>query len=404
MPAFKKLAILILCLMLLSGCTLDSKLQSQYFSSTLPHDTQAGGADTTTPDVSAPNAATSPTISETSSFEIHFIDVGQADAALVICDGETALIDGGNAEDSNLIYSYLKKYDVAHLDYIVATHGHEDHCGGLSGALNAATAGTAFCSVADYDSKAFRNFVGNLNEQGKEISIPEPGYSFDIGSAIATVLGPLSPSEDPNNTSLVIKIEYGSTSFLFTGDAEYEEETEILDAGYSIDCTVLKVGHHGSDSSTSYRWLRAAAPEYAVISVGADNSYGHPTEDVLSRLRDADVTTYRTDMQGDIICTSDGSAVSFRVNRNADADTLAGAGAGGSHTEAPAAPTDPTEPEQSPDTNSEKTYVLNTNTKKFHYPSCGSAKKIALKNRKEATCSREELIEDGYEPCGNCDP
>lgn len=314
MAVRKKLLSLILCLaLLLSGCMLDGELPDFSFPADWPSTTLQD--DTSTP-----------TIAEGSSFQIHFIDVGQADAALVMCDGEAMLIDGGNAEDSNLIYSYLKKQNITHLEYIVATHGHEDHCGSLSGALNAVTVGTALCSVTEYNSKAFRNFVSNLEKQGKSIIVPEPRYTFDIGSATATVLGPVSPSDDPNNTSLVIKIQYGNTSFLFTGDAEYDEESEILDEGFDIGCTVLKVGHHGSSSSTSYRWLRAAAPEYAVISVGSGNSYGHPTEATLSRLRDADVITYRTDMQGDIICSSDGNTVTFDVKRNADADTLADAG------------------------------------------------------------------------------
>jgi competence protein ComEC len=200
---------------------------------------------------------------------------------------------------------------------------------------------------------------------------------------------------------LVIKIQYGSTGFLFTGDAEYDEEIEILDAGYDVSCTVLKIGHHGSSSSTSYRWLRSAAPQYAVISVGTGNSYGHPTEATLSRLRDADVITYRTDMQGDIICSSDGTTVTFDVKRNAEADTLADAGDGGSH-----AADQPQElpSNQEPTTSQGTKYILNTNTKKFHYPSCRSAKKISAKNRKEVTCARADLIEEGYSPCGNCDP
>ena len=237
-------------------------------------------------------------VEEGSSFEVHFIDVGQADAALVLCDDSAMLIDGGNAADSNLIYSYLKKLKVKELDYIVCTHAHEDHVGGLAGALNYATVDTALCPVTSYDSKAFKNFVKYLDKQDGEITVPEAGDTYELGSAEFEILGPIEIDEDdPNNTSIVLRIVYGETSFLFTGDAGRDEESDILDEDYELESTVLKVGHHGSDTSTSYKFLNEVLPKYAVISVGEGNSYGHPTEDTLSRLRDADVKVLRTDMQ-----------------------------------------------------------------------------------------------------------
>ena len=252
---------------------------------------------------------------EESFFDVHFIDVGQADAALVICDGKTMLIDGGNREDSQLIYTYLKNQNVTHLDYVVATHAHEDHVGGLSGALNYATVGTALCSVSNHDSKVFQNFVTQLAKHGKQITVPKAGDEFSLGSATVQVLGPVRKSDDPNNMSLVLRIVYGNTSFLFTGDAEREEEQDILAAGYELESTVLKVGHHGSENSTTYPFLREIMPEYAVISVGKDNSYGHPTPEALSRLHDADATVLRTDINGLICCSSDGDDVYFIIER-----------------------------------------------------------------------------------------
>ena len=322
---------------------------------------------------------------ETPPFTVHFIDVGQADAALVLCDDEAMLIDGGNAADSSLIYSYLEKLSIDHLEYIVCTHPHEDHVGGLAGALNYATVDTALSPVTSYDSKAFESFVKYLDEQEVSITVPSAGDTFTLGSARVEVLGPIDDSAaEPNNLSIVLRVVYGDTAFLFTGDAEREEEQDIVDAGYFLQSTVLKVGHHGSANATTYPFLREIIPAYAVISVGADNAYGHPTEDTLSRLRDAEVEVYRTDMQGDVICTSDGETVSFSVERNTDADTLGGIGSNSTQTDGE--------------------YVLNTNTMKFHYPYCSSVSQMSDKNKSFYAGTRDEVLAMGYTSCGRCNP
>ncbi len=357
-----------------------------------------------------PEATEPPSIPNSSGFKVYFIDVGQADAALVVCDGKTMLIDGGNAADSNLIYSFLKKKGVSHLDYIIATHAHEDHVGGLSGALNYATVDTVYCPVKSYSSNAFSNFVKNVEKQGKSITVPSRGAQFSLGSASCTVLA-VNTSSDTNNSSIVLRIVYGSTSFLFTGDAEREVEEAMINRGVPLKSTVLKVGHHGSYTSTSYQFLWNVMPDYAVISCGKGNSYGHPHDEVLSRLRDADVYLFRTDLQGDITCTSNGSSVSFSVSRNWNANVF---GDVGNNSTQPPAETEPevTEPEiTEPDVTEPSSgeaegtdYVLNTNSWKFHYPDCEWAQKISQKNRKDYTGPREDLIEQGYTPCGGCNP
>ena len=244
-------------------------------------------------------------------FEVYYLDVGQGDSALIICDGKTMLIDGGSNEQSQRVYSFLESHNIKHLDYIVASHADADHVGGLSAALNYAKADHALCSVSYHETVSFGYFVKYLKRQGVEITVPDSGDTFALGSAQCTVIGPKRGETYSDNTSLIIRIEYGNTSFLFTGDAEYGDEQEALKTGLELKSTVLKVGHHGSSSSSSYYFLQAVKPEYAVISVAADNTYGHPTERTLGRLDEVGAEVLRTDILGDIHCTSDGNTVSF---------------------------------------------------------------------------------------------
>ncbi len=295
-----------------------------------------------------PEETTTPPIPNSGGFKVYFIDVGQADAALVICDGKAMLIDGGNSADSSVIYSFLQQRGVSHLDYIVATHAHEDHVGGLSGALNYATVGTVYCPTASYSSNAFNNFARNVQKQGKTITVPSLGTRFSLGGASCTVLA-VNSASGTNNTSIVLRIVYGSTSFLFTGDAEREVEQAMLNRGVTLRSTVLKVGHHGSYTSSSYAFLRSVMPQYAIISCGQNNDYGHPHDEPLSRLYDAGVTLFRTDLQGTVTCHSNGSSVSFSVSRNWNADVFNGLGSNPTEptqTDAPVTePAEPTEPE-----------------------------------------------------------
>ncbi len=358
--------------------------------SVLTETSAAEGLPTAAPPSATPEALP---LGADSSFVIHFLDVGQADSALVLCDGQALLIDGGNSADSDLIYSYLQTQGVSYLDYIVATHGHEDHVGGLAGALNYAQVGTAYCSVTDYDSDAFRDFTKYLSDQGLSLQIPAVGERFSLGSAAVEILAADRDNEDPNNSSLVLRIVYGETSFLFMGDAEREVEQRLLDSGAELQSTLLKVGHHGSESGSSYPFLYAVEPQYAVISVGEDNHYGHPDEAVLSRLRDADVQTYRSDLQGHILCQSDGTTLRFTTERNADIETLL-----------PRETPEPTPAPTEAPAPAGRDYILNTNSRKFHFPSCGSAGRISEANKDYYTGTREQLIAWGYSPCGNCDP
>ena len=379
---------------------------------------------------------------------VTWLDVGQGDAAVIQCGGQSMLIDGGKPEKSSYIYAWLQQHGLSYLDVIVATHVDADHIGGLSGALNYAPVGTAYCPVTTGTTETFQSFVKYLAQQGKQITVPTAVETFALGGAQVQILGPLHRAEDSNDNSIVLKVSFGATSFLFTGDAERAEEQDLLNAGVNLQSTVLKVGHHGSDTSTSYPFLRAVAPQYAVISVGAGNSYGHPTEAVLSRLRDAGVTTFRTDMQGEITAVSDGQTINFSTAKNAAAETLANAGAGqnagqtgggtsagqnanqaggvttqtagsGQNTGGAATAGAGAEgaaaiaPANADGGNADGaagagttagSYVLNTNSHKFHLPSCPSVDTISPKNRKDVNESREQIIREGYAPCKRCNP
>ena len=368
---------------------------------------------------------------------VTWLDVGQGDAAVIQCGGQSMLIDGGKPEKSSYIYAWLQQHGLSYLDVIVATHVDADHIGGLSGALNYASVGTAYCPVTTGTTETFQSFVKYLARRGKQIMVPTAGETFALGGAQVQILGPLHCAEDSNDNSIVLKVSFGATSFLFTGDAERAEEQDLLNAGVNLQSTVLKVGHHGSDTSTSYPFLRAVAPQYAVISVGAGNSYGHPTEAVLSRLRDAGVTTFRTDMQGEITAVSDGQTINFSTAKNAAAETLANAGAGQNANQTGGASSAAQNAGSGQNTGGAATtgagaagaaaiasanagggnadgaagagttagsYVLNTNSHKFHRPSCSSVDTISPKNRKDVNESREQIVSEGYAPCKRCNP
>lgn len=333
-------------------------------------------------------------------FEVHFLDVGQGDAALILCDGEAMLIDGGASDKSDLLYAYLKKEGIDHLKYVIVSHPEEDHVGGLSGALHYATVDVAYTLKMNEESAAFNHFLSSLEKQNVEIQIPEDGTSLILGAATATVFRP--KNVENRNASFVVRVEFGDTSFLFTGDAEFEEEQELVDSGVVLQSTVLKVGHHGSDTSTTDAFMNVVLPEYAVISCGQKNDYGHPMDVTLNTLKLFGVTLFRTDMQGDIICTSDGKDVTFTTERNKDADTYLTYYELYREETTDADSADKAEAFEEGEAT--RTYILNTSSYKFHNPDCKYIKDMKDYNKMEYTGTRDEILAMGYDPCGVCHP
>jgi competence protein ComEC len=220
------------------------------------------------------------------------------------------LIDGGKSSQSSRVYSILRDLGITYLDYVVASHPDADHIGATSGALQYALIGTFYCSTATSDTKTFASLVKRVTALGKTVQIPSSGDTFMLGGAVCTFVNPSQDLGSDNNNSLVLRLDYGQTSFLFTGDAESEEESAMMRSGANLDVDVLKVAHHGSSSSSSTAFLKAISPVYAVISVG-ENSYGHPTSKTLNALAAAGAQTLRTDELGTITFYSDGSNLTY---------------------------------------------------------------------------------------------
>jgi len=242
---------------------------------------------------------------------VHYIDVGQGDSILIQVNGINMLIDAGPAENSDILISYLKKQKIRKLHYIVATHPHEDHIGGMSAVIRKFDVGKFYAPKIIAETRYFEDMAVSLKEKGLMISPARKGTFLPLGQKTeCQMLSPCSESYDNlNNYSSVIRITYGSSSFLFTGDAEELAETEIISTGADINCDVLKAGHHGSSTSSSKQLLEAATPDTAVISAGKRNDYGHPSKTVLSALEKIDAQVYRTDIDGTIVLECDGAKI-----------------------------------------------------------------------------------------------
>ena len=276
---------------------------------------------------------------------VYFLDVGQGDSAIIVCDDEAMIIDGGLPGQSSKIHSFLEKHHINRLLYVVATHPDQDHIGGLPAALQQVKVQYIFSPVKKYDSDRFDDLLRYAENQRLKIKVPDKKVYY-LGEAtitfyncererknfvqslrdkVSSILNRNEPEEnhENNDISLVVRIDYGNVAFLFTGDIEKDAEQRLLedskveDSEVDLKADVIKISHHGSDSSSSRAFLQKVNPTYAVISCGESNKFGHPSATTLKSLLEMDIKLFRTDMQGDITFSSDGETITFSTEKQA---------------------------------------------------------------------------------------
>ena len=328
---------------------------------------------------------------------VHFIDVGQGDSILIQAGEQAMLVDAGTNESGSVVTEYLRSLNITKLDYLIGTHPHEDHIGGLDDVIHSFEIGTVIMPDVSHTTQTYEDVLDALLEKNLTVTAPHPGDTYSIGDASFTVLSPLAAiaeqaaeNGDLNNLSVGIRLVYGSNAFVLCGDAESDSEEAMVESGLDLKADVLKAGHHGSSTSTSDAFLAAVNPDYAVISCGKDNSYGHPHQETMDKLNAADISIFRTDEQGTVVAVSDGSSITWSSAPDTE-------GVSGSE----ASPDQQTDEDLTGQTTS---YVLNQNTMKFHTPDCSSVAQMKEENRVYFEGTREEIMEMGYTPCGQCEP
>lgn len=288
----KKLLAILLLLALLTGCSAETTAPTQPTQPTQPPATQTGTEEL---------------------LYVHFIDVGQADCTLLKLGDLEILIDGGNTEDGSYIYNYLCGIGVDDIELMIATHAHEDHYGGLGYILRKVETEAVWVTHDPYAYSYYGTFLDAADTYGPGTYTPEVGEIFSQDGLTLTVLGPVKDysADNTNNTSLVVMVRYGDVKFLLTGDMERDAEAELLASGADLSADVLKVGHHGSYTSSSAAFLKAVGADFGIIHVGRDNEYGHPHDDSMKRLLSAGMTLYRTDLCRDLAVATDGKTLAF---------------------------------------------------------------------------------------------
>jgi len=257
------------------------------------------------------------TVTPKGSLQVVFFDVKQADCVLVMTDGHAMLVDAGDLRQDLLVLDYLKKYGITKLDYLVATHPDADHIGSMTSVVNEMESiGEVIMPDTTKTTNVFKNLISAIEAKDIPLTIAMAGDSFSLGAATVHILAPVGNKySKTNDFSVVLRIDFGDKSFLLAGDAEIKSENEQLDSGRSLQADVLKVGHHGSNTSSGQRYIDAVSPSYAVITCGAGNKFGHPHKEVVDRLVKAGVMIFRTDLNGTIVFITDGITIQVEAQK-----------------------------------------------------------------------------------------
>lgn len=255
---------------------------------------------------------TESTLKESSNnLDVYFLDVGQADSILLSNNGHYMLIDAGNNEDGPKLVNYFKSLGITKFDYVIATHAHEDHIGGMDDIIKNFDIGTFYMPDLITTTKTFEDVLDALSEKQIAFETPTIDQEFSFSDTKITTLYVNNEAKNLNDSSIVLRLKHGSNTFLFTGDASTKVEKQLLNKNIASD--VLKVGHHGSRYSTSKEFLNKVNPQYAIISVGINNTYKHPHDETLKKLNDKKIIIYRTDQEGTIVAESNGNIIQFKT-------------------------------------------------------------------------------------------
>ncbi len=255
-------------------------------------------------------------VSDGSTLEVHYLDIGQGDCTLIRNGDHAMLIDAGNNNKGTAVQAYLESQGITHLDYVIGTHPDADHIGGLDVVIYKFDCDAVWMPDYEKDTKTYDEVIQAAKTKGYTIEHPLAGEEYTLGEATVTIVCPVKEDygSNANDYSIGVRIAFGETSFLFTGDAEEESETDMVESGEVLKADVLKAAHHGSRTANTEAFLEAVDPSCVVISCGEDNSYGHPHAEVLNRLREKGISIFRTDDQGTVVAVSDGQMITFNMS------------------------------------------------------------------------------------------